>query len=198
MAVEVNALYAPTDLSNLAEDWNDRAQPVIDASGAVESTCWMALSGPMTGMFAVSTRWETLGQWATASADMAARMVEGGDLADLAARYQITQRIVTVDLVEAGSPSGPFLNASRYSATAPPVGLDHAAERSVAAGANGVRISSVLSGGEMTGHLIGAIYLDSFDVLPDLLASLGSDAQFGANTRAMGGRLEGRTLFRRV
>ena len=78
------------------------------------------------------------------------------------------------------------------------MGLPYAADQVVAAGANGMRIVSVLSGGEMTGHYIAAMFLDSLEPLPDILASLGADEQFVANSMASGAKLESRTLFRKV
>ncbi|MCP3933758.1 MAG: hypothetical protein GY708_00145 [Actinomycetia bacterium] len=158
----------------------------------------MALTGPMTGMGVLSSRWESLGDWATASAEMETRMGPGGGQAELAERYQIAQRIIASPMHEAGDNTGAFLNASRYSFTSPPGGLDHAAQVAIAAGAKGLRISQVLAGGDMTGHVIGAMFMDSLEGLPDILASITADAQFVADAQAAGGKLEARTIFRAV
>ena len=97
-----------------------------------------------------------------------------------------------------GDATGSFVNASRYSFTSPPDGLDHAAQVTMGAGAKGLRISYVVAGGDMTGHLIGAMFLDSLDGLVDILATVSSDAQFLANAQAAGGKLEARTIFRMI
>jgi hypothetical protein len=197
MAIEINTLMTTTEPSQLAADWNDTVQLAMLDAGAVGASCWVAMSGQLTGDIALSTRWESLGQWATASAAMEARMA-GGDLAQLAGRYQIAQRVVGVDVQEAGTTSGPFMSAGRYSFTGPPIGLEHATNLTVGAGAHGGRSNSVISGGEMTGHFIAAMFLNSFEKLPDILASNVADEQFMANAQAAGANLESRTLFRGV
>ena len=61
-----------------------------------------------------------------------------------------------------------------------------------------MRISQVLAGGDMTGHLIGAMFLDSLDGLPDILAKVNADAQFVSDVQGAGGKLESRTIFRAI
>ncbi len=195
MAVQSNTIFAISDPSRLASDLNDVVRPGMEAMGALEVTGGVAMTGPMIGMGVLSTRWESLGQWAAAQA---AGEDPDGDMAELASRYQLAQRIITQDMHEAGDPTGSFVNASRYSFTSTPGGLDNAAELAVSAGANGLRIGRVLAGGDMTGHVIGAIYLDSLDGLPDILGSITSDSQFVADVQAAGGHLEARTIFRSV
>jgi hypothetical protein len=198
MTIEISTLMTISDPSKLETDLNDTVRPALTALGAQEVIAGIALSGPMTGLGLLSTRWDSLGAWATASSQMEAQMAPGGERAQLAERYQITQRIIAQTMHEAGDSSGAFVNASRYSFTAPPQGLDNAAKLAIGAGANGLRISQVLAGGDMTGHVIGAMFMDSLDVLPDLLASITSDSQFVADVQAAGGKLESRTIFRAV
>jgi len=198
MTVESSTIMTISDPSKLAGDLNDVVRPALEAMGALEVIAGVALTGPMTGMGVLSSRWESLGAWATASAEMEARMAPGGGQAELAERYQIAQRIIAHTLHEAGDTTGSFLNASRYSFTGPPQGLENAAELAVGAGAKGLRISRVLAGGDMTGHVIGSMFLDSLDGLPDILAGITSDSQFVADVQAAGGKLESRTIFRAV
>jgi hypothetical protein len=195
MAIESNSSFTISDPSRVASDLNDVVRPGMQALGALEVTGAVAMTGPVTGMGVVSTRWESMDQWAAADA---AGADPDSDMAELAARYQITQRIISQDLHEAGNASGSFLNASRYSFAGPPPGLENAANLAVSAGANGLRIVRVLAGGDMTGHVIGAMFLDSLEALPDILASITSDAQFVADVQSAGGKLESRTIFRTV
>ena len=198
MAIESSTIMTVSDPSKLEADLNDVVRPALEAMGALEVMAGVALTGPMTGMGILSSRWESLGGWATASAEMEARMAPGGGQAELAERYQVAQRIIASTMHEAGDNTGSFLNASRYSFTAPPQGLDNAAKVSIAAGAKGLRISHVLAGGDMTGNVIGAMFMDSLDGLPDILASVTADSQFVADVQAAGGKLESRTIFRAV
>jgi hypothetical protein len=198
MTVESSTILMISDPSKLAGDLNDVVRPALEAMGALEVIAGVALTGPMTGMGILSSRWESLGAWATATAEMETRMAPGGGQAELAERYQIAQRIIAHTLHAAGDTTGSFLNASRYSFTGPPQGLENAAELAVGAGAKGLRISRVLAGGDMTGHVIGAMFLDSLDGLPDILAGITADAQFVADVQAAGGKLESRTIFRAV
>ena len=196
MAIEVNSLMTVSDPSRLSSDFHDTVHGALMEAGALEVNGYVGLSGPMTGMAGLQSRWESLGQWAEASAAMEATMTPGGAMAEMAERYQLAQRIIGTDMLEAGNPSGAFVIASRYSFTAAPQGLDNAAKLALAAGANGLRIMSVLAGGDMTGHIIGATFLDSLDAMPGVLASITSDAQFVADVQAAGGHLESRTIFR--
>ena len=122
-------------------------------------------------------------------------MAPGGDQAEMAGRYQIAQRVIAQSVHEAGDTTGSFVNASRYSFASPLQGMDNAAQLAISAGANGLRISQVLAGGDMTGHVVGALFLDSLDALPDILAAITADAQFVSDVQAAGGKLESRTIF---
>ena len=195
MAMQSNTIFSISDPSRLASDLNDVVRPGMEAMGALEVTAALAMTGPMIGMGVLSTRWETLGQWAAAQA---AGEDPDGDMAELASHYQLAQRIVTQDMHEAGDPTGSFVNASRYSFTSPPQGMENAANLAVSAGANGLRIGRGLAGGDMTGHGLGGIYLDSLDGLPDILGTITADSQFVADVQAAGGHLESRTIFRNV
>jgi hypothetical protein len=193
MAIESNSIFTMSDPSRVASDLNDVVRPAMQALGALTVTGAVAMTGPMIGMGVMSTRWESMDQWAAANA---AGADPDGAMAELASRYQITQRIISQDLHEAGNTSGSFLTASRYSFAGPPPGLENAADLAVSGGANGLRIIRVLAGGDMTGHVIGTTFLDSLEALPDILASITSDAQFVADVQSAGGHLESRTIFR--
>lgn len=195
MALQSNTIFAISDPSRLSSDLNDVVRPQMEAAGATEVTGAVGMTGQLLGMGVMSTRWNSLGQWADAQA---AAEHPDGDIAKLAARYEIAQRIITVDMHEAGDCTGAFLNASRYSFTAAPDGMDNAADLAVSAGAKGLRIGRVLAGSEWTGHVIGAVYLDSLDALPDILAAITADSQFVADVQAAGGHLESRTIFRTI
>ena len=198
MAIESNTIMTISDPSQLDGDVNDVVRPALEAMGALEVLAGVALTGPMTGMGFLSSRWDSLGAWATAAAEMEARMAPGGGQAELAERYQIAQRIIGQSMHEAGDATGSFVNASRYSFTSPPQGLENAAQLAIGAGAKGLRISQVLAGGDMTGHVIGAMFLDSLDGLPDILGTITADSQFVADVQAAGGKLESRTIFRTI
>lgn len=198
MTIESSTLMTISDPSKMEADLNEVVRPALEAMGALEVMAGVALTGLMTGMGLLSSRWESLGAWAAASAEMDARMAPGGGHAELAERYHVAQRIIGHTMHEAGDNSGSFLNASRYSFAAPPQGLENAAQLAVGAGANGLRISQVLAGGDMTGHVIGAMFMDSLDGLPEILAAITSDSQFVADVQAAGGKLESRTIFRGV
>lgn len=195
MAIESNSIFNLTDPGALGTDLNDVVRPALEGLGALEVRGGLALTGPMTGMGVLSSRWESLGAWA---ASQAASEAPGSPLAEVASRYQLTQRLISQDLHEAGTTSGDFLTAVRFSFTSAPQGLENAANVTVSAGAKGVRILSVLAGGDMTGHLIGAVFLDSLDQLPDVVAAGQGDPQFMADMAAAGGQLQSRTLFRLI
>lgn len=198
MAIESSTLMTISDPSKLEGDLNDVVRPALEAMGALEVMGGVALTGQLTGTGFLSSRWEKLGAWAAASAEMEARMAPGGGQAELAERYQVVQRLIASPLHEAGDASGSFINVSRYSFTSPPQGLENAAQLAIGAGANGLRISQMLTAGEMTGHVIGVMFLDSLDGLPDILAATTADSQFVADVQAAGGKLESRTIFRAV
>ncbi|MDH3731796.1 MAG: hypothetical protein OES13_11870 [Acidimicrobiia bacterium] len=198
MAIESSTIMTISDPSKLEGDLNDTVRPALEKMGALEVMAGVALTGPMTGMGLLSSRWESLGAWAAASAEMESRMAPGGGQAELAERYQIAQRIIAHSMHEAGDTTGSFVNASRYSFTGLPQGLENAAQLAIGAGAKGLRISQVLAGGDMTGHVIGAMFLDSLDGLPDILAGITSDSQFVTDVQAAGGKLESRTIFRAI
>ena len=198
MAFESDTLVVVTDPSNLAADFSEVVAPGLTAAGAVEVRMGLALTGQLTGHHVLSSRWESLGAWMAANEAMAARMAPGGELAHFAERYQIVQRMLSEDVLEDGSAAGTAFTASRYSFTGPPQGFDHAASLAMGAGANGIRIVRFLAAGEWTGHFVGAIYYDSLDVMPGVLAATSSDAEFVQNVTEAGGRLESRTVFELV
>lgn len=195
MAFEADTLFVATDPSNITADFADVVAPGLTEAGAIEVRMGLALTGQLTGHYVLSSRWEALGAWMAANDAMAARMAPGGDLAHFAERYQIVQRLISEDVLEAGSASGAAFTASRYSFTGPPQGFDHAASLAMGAGANGVRIVRLLAAGEWTGHVVGVIYYDSLDAMPGVLAATTSDAQFIQNVTDAGGNLEARTVF---
>ncbi|MGI9597601.1 MAG: hypothetical protein ACR2QK_15665 [Acidimicrobiales bacterium] len=196
MAFESNTIMAVSDPSKVASDLNDLVNPALREAGALNVMAAEALTGTMTGLYILSTRWDSLEKWAAVQTEMADRMAAGGPLAELSARYQTQQRIVSEDLVEAGTTSGRFINATRYSVASPPDGLQQAADVTVAGGAEGIRITSVLAGGDMSGHVIGALFLDSLDSLPGVIAATRADAEYMANIAAAGAQLQSRTIFR--
>lgn len=196
MAIESSTLMTISEPSSLEGDLNDVVRPALEAMGALEVMGGVALTGQLTGMGLLSSRWESLDAWAAASAEMEARMAPGGGQAELAERYQVVQRLIAHPLHEAGDTTGSFVNVSRYSFTSPPQGLDNAAQLAIGAGAKGLRISQMLAAGDMTGHVVGAMFLDSLDDLPEILAAITADSQFGADVQAAGGKLESRTIFR--
>jgi hypothetical protein len=198
MTIESNTIMTIGDPTRLAGDFNDIVKPALESMGAIEVIAGVALTGPMTGMGILSSRWETLDGWAASSAAMEAQMAPGGGQAQLAERYQVAQRMIAETMHEAGEGTGSFANVSRYSFTGPPQGVENAGNLVMGAGAKGVRISRILAGGDMTGHVTGSIFLDSLDDLPGILAASASDAQFVADIQAAGGRLESRTIFRAV
>lgn len=196
MAFESTTIMTTTDPSKVAADLNDLVRPALVELGSLEVSVVAALTGPMTGMYALSNRWETLEAWSAAEATMAQQMLGGGELAQVAARYQTVQRVISRDLLEAGTCTGQYLNASRFSITSAPQGLEHAAKVMIDAGVNGVRALSVMAGGDMSGHLIGGAFVDSLDTLSDALAATAADDQFMADIAEIGAKLESRTIFR--
>ena len=88
--------------------------------------------------------------------------------------------------------------ASRYSFSSAPTGLDHAAEITHGAGANGARIMQIMSGGEWSAQLIGAMCMDDLEVLDAIMTKTSTDSQFIENAQASGARLESRSIFRRL
>lgn len=195
MAFESDTLVVATDPSNLAADFADVVAPGLTGAGATEVSMGLALTGQLTGQYVISSRWESLGAWMAANDAMATRMAPGGELAHFADRYQIVQRLLSEDVLEAGSASGAAFTASRYSFTGPPQGFDHAAALATGAGANGIRIVRLLAAGELTGHIVGATYYDSLEAMPGVLAATTSDAEFIQNVTDAGGKLESRTIF---
>jgi hypothetical protein len=182
----------------VGKDLNDHVAPALVEGGAQGVLVGESLTGPTMGTYVLNSQWESLGAGAASSNAMTTRMAPGGDLADLAGRYQPIQRIISQTMFEAGSSDGAFISASRFTFTSPLGGLENTGQIATTNGANGARISSVLAGGDMTGHLIGAMFFDSLDALPGLLASFASDPQFMADVAAAGGHLESRTIFQRV
>ena len=197
MTVESNTIMTISDPSRLEGDVGVVGSG-LQALGALEVVAGVALTGPMTGMGILSSRWESLGAWADAAAQMEAQAAADPAQAEMVGRYEIAQRIVGHTLHEAGDTTGAFVNASRYSFTAAPQGLDNAAQLAIDAGAKGLRINQVIAGGDMTGHVIGAMFLDSLSDLPDILARITADSQFVSDVQAAGGKLESRTIMRTV
>lgn len=198
MSYEISTIYAGPDRATFTEDLNTQARPMITDAGAKEVTGWQAFTGPMTGLAAITSRWESLDDVGAWMADMAQRSAAGGDLADLVSRYQLVTRVVGRDLAEAGTPAGSVLAATRFSFGATPVGLDRAAELGVESGANGVRILAIIMGGEMTGQVIGGTFYDSMDTMASAIETISGNPEFVANAQAGEAKLESRTIFQRV
>lgn len=195
MAIESSTIVTTTEPGAVAGDVKDTITPALADLGVIDVSVAQALTGPMLGAYALNTRWETLDQWAAADATMAERMAAGGALTDMVARYDQQQRILASNLIDVGG-TGRFVSVSRYSITSPPEGLDHAADLTTGAGANGLRVSTILAGGEMSGQLLGAIFVDSLDLLPTLTATALADAEYQASIAAAGAQLVSRTIFR--
>ena len=198
MAFESDTLIVVNDPSHLTTDFDEVVAPALTGAGAIEVRMALALTGQLTGHYVLSSRWESLGAWFSANEAMTARMAPGAEMGHFAERYQIVQRLLSEDVAEAGSPSGPVFTASRYSFTGPPQGFEHGVNLTTGAGAKGGRVVRMLAAGDWTGQYVGAVYYDSIDAMPGVLAATTSDAQFIQNVTDAGGRLESRTVFQTV
>lgn len=196
MAYQSSTIMTATDPSMVAGDLNDLVKPALDELGALEVTMSVAMTGPMAGMYVLTNRWETMDAWAVAEAAMAQQAVSDREMAQTVARYQITQRVASREILEAGACTGQYLGASRFSITSAPKGMENGAQLMIDAGVNGMRTLMVIAGGDMTGHLFGVAYLDSLDTLNDALIATAADEQFIADVTEIGAKLESRTIFR--
>ncbi len=198
MTYESATLMTVTDPTRVAGDFHEHAKGAIMATGANEVTAWECMTGPMVGIHGVVTNWDSLDEMAASQVAMAANMAPGGSLADLAERYQWVNRIVSEVIHEAGDCQGAYVNTTRFSFATLPEGMEHAGELALGAGANGLRIMTVLAGGEISGQLIGSAFVDSLDTAAGVVAATRADTRFMADLAQSATQLEARTLFRRL
>lgn len=184
-----------TDPSKVADDVNNIVRPALTEMGAKEVLAAEAMTGPV-GAYVLSTSWDSLESWAAAQAGMAANTAPGGPMADLMERYEPLQRVLFQEEATAGTPQGAYGVATRFSVTSPPQQLDHAAELAVGGGANGIRIMTAVAGAEMTGQVVGAVFLDSPDDMGGVMAAVQSDATYQATLTASEAQVQTRTLYR--
>lgn len=197
MSFDSATFFTASDPSRIGDDLETGIRPALSELGSTDVAIGEPLANQPIGTYVMTTRWSSLADWSAAQVEMAERMSPGGALAELAGRYQPQQRVLMQELHEAGTTTGtPFVAASRFSVTGRPVGLDHAAKVAMDAGASGARVVSVLSGLDMTGHVIGITYLDGMDRFPDIVAAAWADEQFGADLQQYGAQLQSRTFFR--
>lgn len=197
MAYTSSTFMTTTDPSKVADDVNNVVRPALMEMGAQEVMAAEAMTGPV-GAYVLNTRWESLESWAAAQAGMAANTAPGGPMAELMERYEPLQRALFQDEATAGTAEGAYGVATRFSVTAAPQQLDHAAGLAVAGGANGIRILTVVAGAEMTGQVVGAVFLDSPDAMAGVMDAVQGDATYQETLAAAGAQLQARTLYRMI
>ncbi|MGD9531901.1 MAG: hypothetical protein AB7G23_19910 [Vicinamibacterales bacterium] len=186
MTYELNTVYRPVAPSS--DDDYRRVWETFRAAGANSGTALTALTGPLVGCTAMSSRWDSLDAMAGWWADMAARLRDGGDLHDVAVKGGATvTRVLSTDVAELGTCSGAYQATSRLSLGAVRDAVfQRGASLAAGAGCNGARLVVLTVGGEWTGQHALTLYTDSLDALPAASAAWAADEQFSAEARADG------------
>lgn len=196
MGYSIGTIMTGPDLVSATEDFNNGAKPLFEAAGASSVAGWQLTSGPLTGAYGITSRWDSLDAADAFMVESAKQAAAGGDIGTMVSRYQVQLRGLFEELTEIGTTSGKYMVTSRFSTSGPLVGLDYAANLTTGSGAKGAIIGSAISMGEFSGQLVGQSFYDSLDVAAETLKKVSSDAQFVANAVAGGTKLESRIIFR--
>ena len=101
MAFELNTVYGQS-ASSEPGDYDLPLASMLDA-GALGCAAWRALTGPITGSVAMSSRWAALDDMAAWMESVRPRTAPGGDMHPMAVKAALVSRVLLSDVFEAGS-----------------------------------------------------------------------------------------------